>query len=780
MDFIKKASCIACLSVAPFVAPFAAPYAAAADKGAVLASMPALLLDRHQLVTVDGKLDEAPWRAAPEFATFHQFLPENGKPLPAGLRTSVRLLIDGDALIFGIRAWDGAPDNMRSSLARRDKVANDQDFIGIWLDPTGHGRAAQFVRVNIDGVLTDGMYRADEDEDDLGPDFPIDAAVRRLPDGYSMEIRWPMSNLRFPYADGKTWRLMVERSVPHAGGLRLTSTPLKTGSLSYIDALQEIGGMGGTVQAVRDRAFVDLKPELTVRASHDRDDAGRRHGNEASVGLEINARPRADWVFNATLNPDFSQVEIDEPMPTGASRIALSLPEKRGFFLESADVLGLPLSAVYSRTVASPQWGLRATWRDARADATAMSLRDEEGGVVLRGSVYETAQHAQTRRTLASVARARWHRDGMLLGAFLSQRDYGDGGSNEVAGFDGQWRGGGTQASMLLMHSQNSAGFVDEPREATVKVPTRSGSYGQGRYVHISDDWWNEVKVEAIGPGFVNDNGFVPQTGVVKTDINLNRRLGEHNVPVPAPGIAPLKLYELEAHLGLHEIRTLSDATLGQRANQVVQRKLQPGIWFRAGRQTDLWANLGFDQQRAHRQGRLHDTPALHFGFASSPLPWMPVLKGEVTLGRQLDVDADRVGRGGNVVIDAGFRFPLGALGALARGWAMESDVRVNRAWIEGTLGRPAFADNGWRWLGMLHFTASDSLRLLAQNTSSSRRDDGVSGLPLWAERGSHRSLLYRHLWRHGRSMSVGYARDRASEANTVNKALTIKMQWEV
>ncbi|GGY67246.1 hypothetical protein [Pseudoduganella albidiflava] len=768
MNFIQKATSFACF--------LALPLAVHAEDGAVLASLPALLLDRHQLVTVDGDLQETVWQDAPEFGTFHQFLPENGKPLPPGLRTTVRLLIDGDALIFGIRAWDGTPAGMRSSLARRDKVAQDQDFIGIWLDPTGHGRAAQFVRVNIDGVLSDGMYRADEDEDDLGPDFPIDAAVRRLPDGYSMEIRWPMSNLRFPYEDGKTWRLMVERSVPHAGGLRLTSTPLKTGSLSYIDALQEIGGMAGTVQAVRDRSFLELKPELTVRANRDRDDTGRRHANKASAGLEINARPRADWVFNATLNPDFSQVEIDEPMPTGASRIALSLPEKRGFFLESADVLGLPLSAFYSRTIASPQWGLRATWRNAQADATAMSLRDEEGGVVMRGRVYETAEYTQTRRTLASMARARWHRDGMLLGAFVSQRGYGDGGSNEVAGFDGQWRGNGHQASWLLMHSQNSAGFVEEPHARTARVPVRHGSYAQGRLVQINDNWWNEAKVEAIGPGFVNDNGFVPQAGVVKTDINLNRRLGEHEVPF---GAAPLKLYEFEAHLGLHEIRTLSDATLEQPANEIVERKIQPGIWFRTGRQTDLWANLGFDRQRARRGGQLHDTRALHFGFASSPLPWMPVLKAEVTLGRQLDVDADRVGHGGNVVVDAGFRFPF-PLAPAGRAWAIESDVRLNRAWIDGTQGRPAFADNGWRWLGMLHFTASDSLRLLAQNTSSSRRDDGVSGLAPSADRGSHRSLLYRHLWRHGRSLSVGYSRDRASEGNAVNGSLTVKMQWEV
>lgn len=736
-----------------------------------VAALPARLIDAASPLKVDGVLDEEVWQTAREFDTFHEFLPNSGKDAPAALRTTVRLLIDDGALVFGIRAWDATPERMRGSLARRDKVGTDQDFIGIWLDPTGHGRAAQFVRVNIAGVLSDGIYRADEDESDLGPDFPIDAAVRRLPDGYTMEVRWPLSNLRFPYADGKTWRVMIERSVPHAGGLLLTSTPLTTDTIGHIGVMQDIDGMGGTVAAVRDRSFLELRPELTLRSNSDADGAGRHRANQGSVGLEINARPRADMVFNATLNPDFSQVEIDEPTSSGASRIALSLPEKRGFFLESADVLGLPLAAFYSRTVADPEWGLRGTWRAAEADATAMSLRDQQGGVVLRGGPYETAEYDQTRRTLTSLLRARWHGAGALLGAFASRRDYGDAGANQVFGLDGQWRGDGQQAAWLLMHSQTSAGFVDAPVAATLRVPARNGAYASGKYTHLSEDWWNELKLEAVGPGFVNDNGFVPQTGIVKADINLNRRLGPHRL---AFADTAFQAYEMEAHLGLHEVRTLSDAYAGQPGKQIVERKLQPGIWFRAARQTDFWANLGFDQQRGRRDGPLHDVPALHFGLESSPLPWLARIKSEVTVGKQLDVDADRVGRGGNAVLEVALRF------ALPRGWAMELDQRVNRAWVQGTFGRPAFVDNGWRWLGMLHFTPADSLRLLAQNTSAARRDDGVSGLEPWADRQMHRSLLYRHLWRHGRSLSVGYARDRTRAPDKLGKSLTVKFQWEM
>ena len=739
------------------------------------AALPAHLPRDAAPLKVDGALLEPAWRDAPVFDTFYEYLPENGRPAPPQLRTTVQLLVTEDALVFGIRAWDDAPEKRRGMLARRDKVGLDQDFIGIWLDPTGHGRAAQFVRVNTAGVLSDGMYRADQDESDLGPDFPIDAAVMLLDDGYSMEVRWPLSSLRFPYAGGKPWRAMIERSVPHAGGMLLTSAPLTSDALSHIAMLQEVTGMGETVAAVRDHAFLELKPELTLRAKQDSDADGRRSRQQASLGLEVNARPRADWVFNGMLNPDYSQVEIDEPMPNGASRIALSLPEKRGFFLESADVLGLPLAAFYSRTVADPEWGLRATWRSARLDATAMSLRDQPGGVVLRGGPYETAQYEQTGRTLASLVRGRWHGDGVLLGAFASQRNYslddGRAGANTVFGLDGQWRGDGRQAAWLLMQSNSNVGLAEEATQQASRAPMRRGAYGWAKFTQTSDAWWNDAVFEASSGGFVNDNGFVPQAGVVKADINLNRRLGAQR---PAWNDLALDLYETEAHLGLHEIRTVGDHISGQAGGQVVERKLQPGVWFRGPRQLNFWANLGFDQQRANRLGKLHDTPALHFGFESSPLPWLPKFNAEATLGRQLDVDADRVGRGGNVMLELGWRR------ALSNGWALELDQLWHRAWVQGTLGQPAFTDTGWRVLAMLHVTPNDSLRLLAQNTAGARRDDGVTNLEPWAEKQLHRSLLYRHLWRHGRSLSVGYARDRTPAPRVTNQALTVKFQWEV
>ncbi|VXC69383.1 hypothetical protein [Massilia sp. 9I] len=745
----------------------------AADAGAVEERQPLRAARSAGLPapTIDGLLDEPAWQGAPVYDDFHKHAPRDGKAAPGGLRTTVRLLVEEHALVFGIRAWDADPQQMRGALARRDKVDMDQDFIGIWIDPVGHGRAAQFVRVNLAGVVSDGLHRASDNESDLGPDFPVEARVERLPDGYSMEVRWPLSNLRFPYRGGKDWRLLVERSVPHADGTLLVSAPLRLDALSHLSFLREVEGMGETVAAVRDRRFIELRPELTLRAERGRSEGAPHRGHQADLGLEINARPRADWVFNATINPDYSQVELDQPVSQGAGNIALSLPEKRGFFLESADVLGLPLPAFYSRTVGNPAWGLRATWRAADADATAMSLRDAEGGLVLRGRPYETVEFIQPRPTRASLWRSRWHGDGLLLGAFASQREVEGLGSNDVLGVDAQWRsaaldgGAQRQASLTAMHARTTSGFDGEGRP--LKSSRESGSYLHGKYIHSSDDWWNEFVLEAIAPGFVNDNGFVPQAGIVKAEAELSRKRGQQS-------FAGIELYEFETLLQLAEVRTLHERASGQPGGEVVERHLRPGLWMMGPRQTEFWTLLGFDRQRARPHGRLHDTRALHFGFASTPLPWVSKIAGEVALGRQLDADADRVGPGGNVTLDVGLRFPL------LRGWSLELDHHVNRAWVQGTLGHPAFADNAWRWLAHLHFSPRASLRLLAQNTWAARRDDGVTQLEVWNERQVHRSLLYRYQWRHGRTASAGYVDEKMPLVGTRSKSLTLKLQWEI
>ncbi len=233
---------------------------------------------------IDGRLDDDAWRRAPVYERFAQFLPADKQP--ARWRTTVQVLVTGDALVFGIRAWDPEPGRIRAPLARRDQVKADQDFISILIDPVGHRRTAQYVRVSAAGAVEDGLFSAEEDSEDSAPDFDVDAATVRLVDGYSVELRWPLAALRFPHADGAPWRVMVARNIPREDRtLNVSASALTKDALSFIAELQPLDGLDDLVEQVRERSFVAFRPELTMRATRNASEAeGTRRARKASLG----------------------------------------------------------------------------------------------------------------------------------------------------------------------------------------------------------------------------------------------------------------------------------------------------------------------------------------------------------------------------------------------------------------------------------------------------------------------------------------------------------------
>jgi hypothetical protein len=701
-------------------------------------------------IHIDGRLDEPAWKQALVYERFTQYHPVNAEA-PPGLRTQVQIVVDGDAVVFGFRAFDDQPEKMREALVRRDRVKRDQDFVAVWLDPTGRGQVAQFVRIGLGGSLADGVHRAQDDEEDFNPDFPVQAAVQRLPDGYSVELRWPMSSMRYAYSAQQPWRVMFGRSVPHAEAALLLSAPLTHDALNFIAELQVMQGMESVARSVRDRSFAALTLEWTGRrTTTERVDRLDRRSS-GPWGAAMKWRPRADAVVDVVLNPDFAQLELDAPPTTGASRLVQELPEKRSYFLESADVLGLPLQGFYSRSVADPRWGLRGTWRGDHADATVLQLEDRAGGALTRGSPYATLMGEATRPSEVMLARGRWLGEAASGGLLMSSRDWGAGLSNRAWGLDGQWRfaqgEGSHQLRWLWMNSRTTAGLNDNGRLAL--EPVRSDQMAWMEWRHRSPDWNNSLTVQATGPGFVHDNGFLPQAGASSLRWEINRRLDgqalrERGVPV----------HEFELHLGIQETRTLRDQAQQQAADEVIERRLQPGFWFSAAHRSDLWLNYGFDHQRARRGGVLHPVPAWHMGFVTSPWPWLVMLNGELTLGRQLDAEADRVGRGGNVWFEAQTRWALPAQ------MSLESDHRWARAWVRSPSGGPGFVEASWRWLATLHLDHRQMMRLTLQRMISGRTEDLSAGLSRFHDERKHVSLVWQYRLQDHQSVALGWVRE--------------------
>ena len=724
----------------------------------------ALALDAGEKLTLDGRLDEAVWQRAPLHERFVQFLPTDKQPPPAGYRTTVQVVAQADALVIGVRAYDPSPQDIRAPLTRRDQVKRDQDFIAVIIDAVGDRRAAQFVRVNAAGVIADGMYIAAGDSEDFAPDFDVEAAAARTDDGYSVEVRLPFMALRYPHAaawppeggmpevegrrlpaaGGAPWRLMVTRSVPRASSMLLLSAPLTKDGLSFIAELQVIDGLEETAALARQQSLLMFRPELTLRSTRERSEgAPTQREAKASLGADIKWRPRADWVLDATLNPDFSQVELDAPQLAGNTRFALSVPEKRPFFLESTDVIDQPIVGFYSRSVTDPRYGLRATWRAPKADATALTLRDEGGGLVLRPGAFGTEVFAQDGASQATLLRARRHDGSFTSGALLSDRDYGTRGRNTVAGADVYWSPSvQDQVRARLVGSRTTAGFDAQGQAA--RTAEEDGHWLELRWSRRTDQWIVNANYNDVAPRFRNDNGFVEQAGVRRFEGELIKRWGE----VSAFGF---DAHEFETYLWTEQVMTRDDAAAGIAGGQVIERRWHPGIWFAGPRNSEGWIQLRLDAERVRPGGRLHPTRGAGAQIGWNPAPWFTRLTMEASAGERVDVEADRLGRGADGFIEATVRGQIG-------GFGVESEQKLQAAFIDRD-GQRVLTDSAARWLGVLHLSARDSLRAVWQASRYRRAADAALGIAAVRDDMRTVSLVFQHRVGLGRNVSVGATR---------------------
>ncbi|HET9578498.1 MAG TPA: DUF5916 domain-containing protein, partial [Usitatibacter sp.] len=386
-------------------------------------------------ITLDGRFDEPAWERASVLDRFYEVAPQN-QAAPK-VRTEARFLYDRQALYVGIKAYDPDLTQLRAPFARRDNVLADQDMLVVDIDPVGNRKFAHFFRVNPRGSIGDGLFNDDTLNEDFSPDIDFDVVTGRFEGGWTAEFRIPFSSLRYTDPPSKTWSVMVYRTWPRDQLYRISSSPLPREQTCFLCLNEPLTGLDDLPAA----GHLELTPNATWRTSITREgDAPRRRESELVPSLDVKWRPRADVVVDATLNPDFSQVELDTPQLAGNTQFALFFPEKRPFFLEGADILQSPLQAIYTRSVTDPAWGARATQRAERFDGTVLVTRDDGGGLVLLPNSYTTNVALQDFKSTATFARARWHADHEIgVGGVFTDRTLDGGGYNRVAGPDVVW-----------------------------------------------------------------------------------------------------------------------------------------------------------------------------------------------------------------------------------------------------------------------------------------------------------------------------------------------------
>jgi hypothetical protein len=302
-----------------------------APAGAVrlMSQIPALRLNAP--VKVDGVLDEAVWQG-PSAGPLIENEPDNG----AAPRqpTDWWVAYDDEALYVAARMHDAAPDSIGRCLGRRDAYpASDWFYLNI--DTFDDDRNGYSFCVNPAGCIGDGVLYNDG-WDDNSWDGVWSSAARIDAQGWTAEMRIPFSQLRFPNADEQRWGINVSRRTlrnqerdelihrprdesgyirrfPHIVGIRGIHPRRKLEILSYG------AGKGEFQQVDRSDPF------------HDGSDLAGDAGADVQWGLT------SDLTLNATINPDFGQVEVD-PAVINLSDFETFFEERRPFFIKDAGI----------------------------------------------------------------------------------------------------------------------------------------------------------------------------------------------------------------------------------------------------------------------------------------------------------------------------------------------------------------------------------------------------------------------------------------------------------
>jgi hypothetical protein len=650
---------------------------ASADE-AIIGSM---RLPVGEKLVLDGTMEQFVWQQAPVFEGFVERSPRF-QATPE-YPTKVRVLFDEDALYVGIEASDPEPDLIRAPLVRHDTVYRTQDFVALFIDPTGQRKAAQFFRMNASGSTGDGLYTNDDNQD-FSPDFAFEGAAKRSEQGYSAVFRVPFSSLRYSKSGKEPWRIMIVRNVPRDRFQTITSVTVPLEATSFIDAMQPLHDIVPPAGKA-----LELRPNLTYRQTGERDGApGRRADRNLNVGLDFKWQANSEWVIDGTLNPDFSQVQLDVPQLSGNTQFALFVPETRAFFLESADQLRTPTEAIYTRTVTNPRWGLRSTARTAHWSGTAFTLRDEGGGQVLIPGAFSTEQADQPASS-ASLVRLQHHGTGFSVGGLASNRQYADGiGRNTVAGADFFW-----QASRSLrltgqwLVSDTSALPGDDGALAR-------GEARRGNSLHLTAQWKTEkadtnLAYSDISDGFRNDIGFLRQSGVRRmsgTQRWIARNLGPVN--------------ELVLSLA-------AEKAVARENHELVSESVVPGISIES-----LWnSNLSLEYRNWTRFRTAPGAPLLdetywRAAFTISPSDRVSMLSVSADVGDLADTLSDEVLPGHRVTVDAAVR-PLSRL---------EVEAKLSSASL-GSDGGRVYGETASQLLAIWHFNSTQTLRLIAQRT---------------------------------------------------------------
>jgi len=308
---------------------------------------------------------------------FTQQEPRDGSPVSQP--TKAFLGYTGKNFYAVFLCFDKEPKKIRARMLRRELI-DDDDQVGLWLDTFHDQRHAYYFYSNPYGIQQDGLFA-----ETGGPDNTFDTVwhttTRMSDQGYMVMIEIPFKSLRFRQLPSLSWGVILIRVIPRnsehsffpPNSNRIQGMLTKEGT---INGLQEISP-GRNIQ------FIPYTSVEAFRALDERDPAADRFTGKhvyPKAGLDSKVVIKDSLVLDATINPDFGQIESDDPQVTVNQRFEVFFPEKRPFFQENSNFFQTPLQLVFTRRIVDPLYGIRLTGKEGPWAVGAMLADDRSPG----------------------------------------------------------------------------------------------------------------------------------------------------------------------------------------------------------------------------------------------------------------------------------------------------------------------------------------------------------------------------------------------------------------
>jgi hypothetical protein len=420
--------------------------------------------------------------------------------------------------------------DLRARLARREDTDAD-DNVELLLDTFHDRRRAYSFMVNPRGVQTDSLWSEGQDERNLSFDTVWYSKTRVTDNGYVVLMSVPFRSLRFPRTEAQTWGIQLHRFMPAHD--EDSYWPRYTNRIE--GRLNQAGEVTGLreISPGRNMQFIPYTLVRSYRAMDLRDPAEPRFAEKtikADFGLDSKFIFKDSLVLDLTVNPDFSQVESDEPQITVNQRFEVFFPEKRPFFLENSNYFDTQVNYVFTRRIADPEYGARLTGKVGKYSLGFMVADDRSPGLLVPPS----DPLANTRAVFVIGRLTRDIGSQSTIGLLYTDREY-EGTFNRVGGIDGRiklnqnwvgsfqgvvsstksWYGyfAGPSLSAAITRSGRRFNYNFQVDDTAAGFVTETGFFRRPNYRRFEQDvsfkfWPGKKWLISHGPAFILLRGY--------------------------------------------------------------------------------------------------------------------------------------------------------------------------------------------------------------------------------------------------------------------------------